>query len=283
LTAEEKAVFFEMAHRRLNTGGMLLIVDPARQEDEARPIYLDRYCGWIRAEWKAMPPAAVDAICDHIRNNDYPETARDLRAIAAESGFDRARELERFRWHHTWVFEKIFSARIPIDTAKAEDAAAIARVHGASWRTTYAGIIPDDYIAKFTNDARDRSWRAILGDAARRDLVCVAKNEEGTVIGFVSGGPARGSKDFTGELYAIYLLNGFQRRGIGRRLAAALARRLLRAGHSSMLVWVLVDNSARHFYAALGGVVVSDKPAEISGTDLTEIAYGWTDIGRLLD
>jgi hypothetical protein len=50
-----------------------------------------------------------------------------------------------------------------------------------------------------------------------------------------------------------------------------------------MLVWVLVDNSARHFYAALGGVVVSDKPAEISGTDLTEIAYGWTDIGRLLD
>ncbi|HEY1266849.1 MAG TPA: GNAT family N-acetyltransferase [Candidatus Binatia bacterium] len=283
LTAEEKAEFFQMAHRRLNIGGLLLIVDPAREEDEPRPIYLDHYCGWIRSEWKAMSPAAVDAICDHIWNNDYPETSRDLRAIAGESGFDRARELERFRWHHTWAFEKVFPSRVAIDTAMAADAAAIARVHTASWRTTYAGIIPDDYIAKFTNDARDRTWRAILGDAARRDLVCVAKDEEGTVVGFVSGGPARGSKDFIGELYAIYLLDDYQRRGIGRRLAGALARRLLRAGHSSMVAWVLKNNSACHFYAALGGVVVGEKPAEISGTDLTEVAYGWTDIRRLLD
>src|SRR5581483_9859429 len=162
LTAEEKAAFFRVAHLRLNTGGMLLIVDPAREEDEPLPIYLDHYCDWIRAEWKAMPMAAIDAICDHIRNNDYPETSRDLRAIAAESGFDRARELERFGWHHTWAFEKAFSSRVAIHPAKPEDAVAIARVHAESWRTTYAGIIPDDYIAKFTNDARERSWRAIL-------------------------------------------------------------------------------------------------------------------------
>lgn len=283
LTSGEKAEFFQIAHRRLNTGGLLLIVDPAREEDEPRPIYLDHYCSWIRAEWKAMPPAALDAICDHICNNDYPETSRDLRAIGAESGFDRTHELERFGWHHTWAFEKVFPSRVAIDTPKAEAAGAIACVHAASWRTTYAGIIPDDYIARFTNDARDRSWRAILGDTARRDLVCVAKDEEGAVVGFVSGGPARGTNDFSGELYAIYLLDGYQRRGIGRRLAAALARRLLHTSHSSMLAWVLAENPARHFYAALGGVVVGEKPAEIPGAELTEIAYGWTDIRRLLD
>src|SRR6185295_19412561 len=104
-----------------------------------------------------MSPAALDAICDHIRNNDYPETARDLRATAAEAGFDRASELERFGWHHTWAFQKIFPPRVGIRAAKPEDAAAIARVHTESWRTTYKDILPDDYIGKFTAAARERS------------------------------------------------------------------------------------------------------------------------------
>jgi L-amino acid N-acyltransferase YncA len=262
---------------------MLMVVDPAREDDEPRAIYLDHYCDWIRGEWREMSPAAVDAICDHIRNNDYPETARDLRATAAEAGFDRTGELERFGRHHTWAFEKIFSSRVGIRAAKPEDAAAISRVHAETWRTTYKGILPDDYIGKFTADARERSWGSILGAPARRDFVCVAEDEEGAIVGFVSGGPARGTKDFAGELYAVYLLDIYQRRSIGRRLAAALARRLLGAGHRSMIVWVLAENPSRDFYSALGGMLVGEKPAEIAGANLTEVAYGWSDIRRLLD
>src|SRR5262249_43973644 len=151
-------------------------------------------------------------------------------------------------------FQKTFPGGVRIREAKREDAAAIARVHVVSWRSTYAGILPEDYIEKFAGDARERSWRSILGDAARRELVCVAEDESGAIVGFASGGPARGgAKDFSGELYAVYLLDAFQRRGVGRRLAGALARRLLNAGHDSMIVWVLAPNRSRGFYAALGG------------------------------
>jgi len=284
LTAEGKAEFCRLAHRRLKSNGMLLVVDPAREEDEARPVYLDHYCGWIREGWKAMSPEALDAICEHIRNNDYPETAGDLSAIAAEAGFDRARELERFRWHHTWSFEKLRSRGVLIREATTADAPAIARVHIESWRTTYSGILPDAYIGKFVRDERERVWCKILDDPARRRFVCVAADEDGTIVGFVSGGPARGEANgFAGELYAIYLLDAHERRGIGRRLTAALARRLLRAEMPSMLVWVLAANRARDFYAVLGGVKIAEKPAEIPGAELTEIAYGWKDIRGLLD
>jgi len=280
LTSEDKAAFFRLAHRRLNAGGLLLIVDPAREENEARPAYLDHYCGWIRSEWKNMSPAAIDAICEHIRGNDHPETARDLRAIAAGAGFDRARELERFGWHHTWAFEKVFSPGVRIREARQEDAAAIASIHVESWRTTYAGIIPENVIAKFTPEERERGWRRILGDGARRDFVGIAE-DEGVAVGFVSGGPTRDrAAEFRGELYAIYLLAPFQRRGIGRRLTGALARRLLGAGCDSMVVWVLAENPARMFYAALGGAPAGEKPADIAG--LTEVAYGWKDIRALL-
>jgi SAM-dependent methyltransferase len=284
LTAEDKAEFCRLAHRRLAADGMLLVIDPAREEDEPRPVYLDRYCGWIHEDWEAMSPEALDAICEHIRNNDYPETAVDLSAIAAEAGFDRARELESFRWHHTWSFEKARPSGVRIREATIEDAPAVARVHIESWRTTYSGIVPDDYIGKFAHDERERVWRKILDDSARRRFVCVAESEDGTVVGFVSGGAARGEANgFAGELYAIYLLDAHQRRGVGRRLTAALARRLLRAGFPSMLIWVLAANKACNFYAALGGAIVAEKRAEIPGAELTEIAYGWKDIRRLLD
>lgn len=284
VTSEAKAEFCRLAHRRLNAGGMLLVVDPAREEDEPRPIYLDHYCGWIREDWKAMSSDAVAAICEHILNYDYPETVRDLSAIAAEAGFDRARELERFRWHHTWSFEKARAPGVCIREATIEDAPAIARVHIESWRTTYGGIVPEDYIGKFARDERERVWRKILDDPARRQFVCVAEAEDGRLVGFVSGGAARGEANgFSGEVYAIYILDAHQRRGIGRRLTAALGRRLLRAGYDSMLIWVLAANPARDFYAALGGAIVAEKPAEIPGADeLIEVAYGWKDIRRLL-
>jgi len=284
LPVEAKTEFCRLAHRRLNANGMLLVVDPAREEDEPRPAYLDRYCGWIRADWKAMSSDALDAICEHIRNNDFPETASDLSGIAAEAGFDRGAELERFRWHHTWSFEKVRASGARIREATVEDAPAIARVHSESWRTTYRGTVPDDYIGKFARDERERVWRKILDDSARRRFVCVAEADDGSVVGFVSGGAARGEANgFSGELYAIYLLDAHQRCGIGRRLTAALARRLLRSGYDSMLIWVLAANKACDFYAALGGVKVAEKPADITGAELTEIAYGWKDIRRLLD
>ncbi|HTM07141.1 MAG TPA: GNAT family N-acetyltransferase [Verrucomicrobiae bacterium] len=283
LTSEGKKEFFRLAHRRLSAGGLLLIVDPARKEDETRPVYLERYCGWIRSDWQSLPQGGIDAICEHICDNDSPESARDLRAMAAEAGFDRARELESFGWHRTWGFEKRSSTAVTIRPARGEDAGPIARLHVESWRTTYAGIIPDDYIARFTADERERVWRRILAEEARRECVCVAEDDAGTLVGFVSGGAERsGAKAFRGELYALYLLQPFQRRGIGRRLTAALARRLLAAGYDSMLVWVLAENPAREFYAVLGGALVGEKPAGIGGAALTEVAYGWKDIQRLL-
>lgn len=47
----------------------------------------------------------------------------------------------------------------------------------------------------------------------------VAVTNDGDVIGFCSGGPSRRpAYAAQSEIYAIYLMPGFERRGIGRRL-----------------------------------------------------------------
>jgi len=106
LVSAEKVVFFQLGYKGLSEDGMLLLIDVMREEDEDAKLYLDRYCGWLRSEWKTMPPEALDAICGHIRNNDFPETASELYAMATHAGFSRCIEINRFRWHRTLCFEK---------------------------------------------------------------------------------------------------------------------------------------------------------------------------------
>jgi GNAT superfamily N-acetyltransferase len=169
-----------------------------------------------------------------------------------------------------------------IREAEIDDAAAIARVHVDAWRTTYAGIVPDEYLAGLSYDEREQNWRDGLADPARADFTLLAENDRRAIVGFATGGPERdGNGVYRGELHAAYLLADSRRIGIGRRLVAAVAGRLVEAGYESMLVWVLADNPSRRFYKALGGKFVSDKVVEIGGARLIEVAYGWPDIRQL--
>ena len=172
---------------------------------------------------------------------------------------------------------------IRIRTAQPEDASGIARVHVDSWRTTYRGIVADDVLEQLSEERRSAFWRRAIGDPGSTGLHFVAVDDEDGVVGFASGGPERDRIDgYSGELFAIYLLSTHQRRGIGNQLVARVATGLVHAGHSTMLVWVLADNPSRHFYAALGGRAVANKPIDIGPDTLEEVAYGWRNLDALI-
>ena len=107
---------------------------------------------------------------------------------------------------------------------------------------------------------------------------------EGQIVGWAVGGPNREPRlDHAGELYAIYLLSGHQRNGIGLELTVATAHSLADAGMDSMVVWVLAANQqARRFYEALGGEYFQEREVEIGGAHLSEVSYGWPDLSRLI-
>lgn len=166
-----------------------------------------------------------------------------------------------------------------IRTATVQDAAAIANVHVESWRTTYKGIVPDDFLARLSSTQRKQFWRRILTEPSSRTVVYVAEEENGNVVGFASGGPERsGDPVYRGEVYAIYLLVQHQGQGLGRQLLSTLVKHLRQDGMTTLLLWVLAENPARKFYERLGGQPVDEKTVTIGGVPLTEVAYGWQDI-----
>ena len=131
----------------------------------------------------------------------------------------------------------------------------MARVHVDTWRSTYGGIVPKKHLAGLSYRDRESKWFDILTTASPNTSNFVAETESGDVVGFADGGPEReGNQTYRGELYAVYVLERYQRRGVGHRLVSAVAQRLISDGMYSMLVWVLQGNGpACRFYESLGG------------------------------
>ncbi len=168
-------------------------------------------------------------------------------------------------------------------SATLADAPGITRVHIESWRTTYRGIIPDAYLATMSYEHRQQNWLQRFGDFETPTYTYVAVDSTGRLVGFCGGGMEReGDPFYQSELYAIYLLEEVQRRGIGRRLMHMLAARLIQERMRSMLARVLAANPACQFYEALGGTIIRTIKIEIGGAKLAERIYGWQDISVFL-
>jgi ribosomal protein S18 acetylase RimI-like enzyme len=173
--------------------------------------------------------------------------------------------------------------RVTIRPATLADVPAMARVHVDAWRTTYRGIVPDDYLAGLRYESRESMWRRILTEAGDRHAVYVAELPATGIVGIASGGPPlRRDSRFAAELHAIYILSAFQRGGLGRRLVAAVIGDLVASGMRSVLVRVLAANPSRAFYEALGGRLVRSETIDLGGAELQEVTYGWDDVALLL-
>lgn len=164
---------------------------------------------------------------------------------------------------------------ISIRAATERDAVAISHVHVQSWRTTYAGIVPEEYLATLNEAERVLLWREWL----TRDIPVYIADLGGEIVGFISGGAIREPiETYDAELYAIYLLEHAQRQGIGTALLKELAESLSSKGFTSMIVWVLEKNPSRHFYERSSAQIVTAKDIRIGDVMLSEVSYGWPDL-----
>jgi ribosomal protein S18 acetylase RimI-like enzyme len=176
---------------------------------------------------------------------------------------------------------------ISLRQATRPDAVALGSLHVASWRETYAGILPDEMLAGLSVESRTAMWSGLFDDPDRSRTMMVLAAEDGDrMIGFGACGRQRdealSEAGFDGEIGAIYILRSHQRRGVGRALMAAMSEALSGMGHGAASLWVVRENAlARAFYEALGGEIVGEKRIEPPGGALVELAYGWRELPRL--
>jgi GNAT superfamily N-acetyltransferase len=165
---------------------------------------------------------------------------------------------------------------IRIRPARQLDAEGIAGVHVASWQETYRGIMPQRFLDARTVKDRTALWELSLSQLGPGQVVLVAEDESGQIVGFISGGPTR-VPDFGpgGEIYALYVLQRYQGRGLGRALFDGCRNALRQEGMARLTLSVLRANPSRGFYLKMGGRPAGQGEVVRGGQRLAEERFLW--------
>jgi ribosomal protein S18 acetylase RimI-like enzyme len=155
------------------------------------------------------------------------------------------------------------------------DAYSMSRIYVQTWQYTYLGVIPYEYLSTMSVAQHQR---AFLNELKSKQVSSFVAEESNRVVGFITGGHERkGDGIYSGEIYTLYVLKNYQRRGIGAKLVSALTARFNQFGIYSMLVWVLKENPYRRFYEKINGIYIQTHHMPVAGEMLDVAAYGWLD------
>lgn len=153
------------------------------------------------------------------------------------------------------------------------DCMAVAKVHMQSWKESFVGLVPQAFLDKMSVENRTKAFEE--GFTIESYKMYVAEVAEQGVVGFSDFGKPRENIGYEAELYAIYLLPEFQRKGIGKKLFNLGAEYFTKSGKNSMYLLALEVSPYRLFYEKMGGRVVGRKQIEIEGVEYEELIYGW--------
>ena len=165
--------------------------------------------------------------------------------------------------------------------AREADAKHIAEVYVETWRTTYAGSVPDRVLIDMSIERQTAYWARAIRH--KDEIVCVAEEDAYGIVGVGSAGAVRRKNSpYFGEVYTLYIQTDHQNLGIGEKLLARLFNEMIESGLYSAVIWALASNNARFFYETMGGKRVGERTERMWGVDLKEIAYGWDNLAAAL-
>jgi ribosomal protein S18 acetylase RimI-like enzyme len=173
---------------------------------------------------------------------------------------------------------------IAIRRARVGEAAGIASVHVLTWRSAYAGILPDEFLSKLSLARLTIQYERAIRTGLGVHVASHASPFSGpAIVGFSTARrvPPGGPGD--GEVETLYVLDDWQDRGLGGQLLRASAKHLAALGCSSAFAWVLRDNPSGYFYRRLGGRRIADGTTHVGGQAIPQTAYAWDPITTLLD
>jgi ribosomal protein S18 acetylase RimI-like enzyme len=171
---------------------------------------------------------------------------------------------------------------VKIRMMTAADAEAVARMHAASWKVAYRGILTDDYLDNHADDDRQATWHKRLATHDESSFGIVAE-ERDAPIGFAFVVVNEDAK-FGNLLDNLHVIPSFKGRGVGRLLMSAVANELReRHAMQSLHLWVYEDNvAARGFYDRLQGVPAERKSVvTLDNQSKWQWRYFWPDVSVL--
>ncbi len=166
-----------------------------------------------------------------------------------------------------------------IRRGNAQDAEAVATLHAASWRTSYAGIVPEGALGDGLADERREIWELRLtvdygGPESTPELLIAER--EGDTVGFAYVVPQPDGRVLLDNLHVRPGLTGA---GIGRDLLDATRAHVAHRHPGAELYLEVLQGNTRAiaFYERAGGRRTDAREGVFpGGHTLPEYEYAWS-------
>lgn len=95
LNSEQKIITLSQCRRLLRPQGILAVIDVFLEDGESRANFIERWQENASRAFTALTPAELEALLEHVRGNDYPETLSAYRRIGKSAGFDTVNSISQ--------------------------------------------------------------------------------------------------------------------------------------------------------------------------------------------
>ena len=163
-------------------------------------------------------------------------------------------------------------SKLSIQKLRHNDIKQQAAIHSLSFRKAYQGIIPDNFLEKYTIEKSEKAFISRYEESV--DTYTIKNDSD--LIGFSTFGHCRDEDKSlnTGEIQCIYIHPSFWHKGFGSVLFDFTVSELFYRKYNEITLWVLELNlTARQFYEHKGFQSDGSKKEIKLGIDLTEIRY----------
>lgn len=160
--------------------------------------------------------------------------------------------------------------------AEYEDLKEIAKITMDCYMTTYAEILPKEYLDSLDVDELIASYKI---DFDRLSFIVVTDDNDDIRGCAIFGDNRKPDKypQYDCELYCIYVDPTRHFQGYGKQLIGFAKSELRKQHKKKMLLWVFKDNlPAVAFYLRLKGEYVDEEILSVSGKTVIESGYGYT-------
>ena len=157
-----------------------------------------------------------------------------------------------------------------------DDAKDIVGVQIRGWKHTYKGIIDQSYLDNISPQKRLEGRIQYSQKSTFWGFVAVHDEK---IIGMCDVGYSRHSQFSKGEVFAMYVDQEHQRKGVGKLLWEAAAHKLQEENLIPYIVIALEKNlAARNFYEKLDGRICGNIKTEIDGKLYDEVVHRFSTI-----
>jgi GNAT superfamily N-acetyltransferase len=174
--------------------------------------------------------------------------------------------------------------KITLRRAVASDDETIAALHTESWRSSYRGILSDDYLASSIANERRAYWQKSLNSPHPKRRYILLAEQDKKMVAFVSVFLDK-ELEYGALLHNLHVLPNLKGQGLGRSLMREAAQWTLGQNVNHMHLWVFEANhEARKFYEVLGGKAIEKRLESVAGNVEREILrYVWKDLKSLAE